>query len=80
MNEKEAALMREHGAYWRGHAQRGVAVVFGPVMDPKGTWGLGIIEADSESEVHALQADDPVIKGQIGAHYETYRLASAIVR
>ena len=80
MNEKEAGLMREHAAYWKCHAERGVAVVFGPVMDPKGPWGLGIVEATSEAEVHALQTDDPVIKGRIGLQYETYPLASAIVR
>ena len=44
MNEQERAVMLEHVAYWKGHANRGVAVVFGPVLDPKGTWGVGIVE------------------------------------
>jgi uncharacterized protein YndB with AHSA1/START domain len=80
MNEREASAMREHAAYWRGLSERGVAVVFGPVLDPKGAWGLGILEAKNEAEVRALQADDPAIKAEIGLSYETHPFARAIVR
>jgi len=80
MNEQERAVMLEHVAYWKGHADRGVAVVFGPVLDPKGTWGVGIVEVGSEAEILALQAGDPAIKGGIGLQYETYPMARAIVR
>jgi uncharacterized protein YndB with AHSA1/START domain len=80
MNERESSAMREHAAYWKKKAEIGTAVIFGPVMDPKGVWGLGIIEARDEAEVRALQADDPAIKAEIGLSYETLPLARAIVR
>jgi uncharacterized protein YndB with AHSA1/START domain len=80
MNEKEASAMREHAGYWRSLSARGVAVMFGPVLDPKGPWGLGIIEASSLDEVQALQADDPAITGNIGLRYETMPFARAVLR
>ena len=80
MNETERAVMREHVEYWKGLADQGKAVLFGPVMDPAGPWGIGIIEARSEAEVHAMQAADQAIKGSIGLNYETLPMARAILR
>ena len=36
-------------------------VVFGPVMDGTGSWGLGVVEADDEDELRAFAADDPAV-------------------
>lgn len=62
MNDEERAIMVAHGAYWRDLMARGHAILFGPVLDPKGVWGLGVVEAANPDEVHALCADDPSIK------------------
>ena len=35
MNEAERALMGEHSAYLQKLAEKGTAVLFGPVADPK---------------------------------------------
>ncbi len=51
-------------------SERGVAIVFGPVADPSGGYGIGVIEAKDEAEMLALQADDPAIKTGIGHRYE----------
>ncbi len=80
MTESERKLMGEHGGYWRTLADRGVAVVFGPVMDPKGAWGLGLLEAKDETEVRALLADDPVTKANAGFRYEINPMAQATLR
>jgi hypothetical protein len=42
MTEAETKLMQEHVMYWKELAGRGIAVVFGPVADPKGhgAWRL----------------------------------------
>ena len=61
MSEEESKIMKEHSAYWREMQDRGIAPVFGPVLDPKGVWGLGIIEIDNESEAYKLTASDPAI-------------------
>ena len=36
MTAEEAGLMAQHGAYLSGLVQDGVAILFGPVDDPKG--------------------------------------------
>jgi len=33
--------------------------VFGPVMDPKAVYGLGIVEVDSEEQLQELMKNDP---------------------
>ena len=80
MNDGERRTMQEHAMYWRGKAEKGSAVIFGPVADPKGPWGLGIVDVADEAELHILLAADPAITSTIGMHYETYPMLRAIVR
>jgi len=79
MTDAERTIMETHAAYWAGYAERGVAVIFGPVADPAGPWGLGIVRATNEAEVASLQANDPAIAAGIGMRYETLPLLRAIV-
>jgi len=62
MTEKERDIMKQHAAYWKDRADRGIAFVYGPVLDPKGAYGLGIIEVDDEDQARTFAADDPAIK------------------
>ena len=80
MSPAEGQLMQLHGAYWRALAEKGVAVLFGPVGDPAGAWGLGILEVDDEDDVRTLTADDPVIKSRLGFKYETFPILRTTVR
>ena len=61
MSEVEAKLMGEHAAYWR-QMDRGHVIVFGPVMDPAGVWGLGVLDTVDEDEARSLVLADPVIE------------------
>ncbi|HMH10966.1 MAG TPA: hypothetical protein VK553_09670 [Candidatus Nitrosopolaris rasttigaisensis] len=36
----------------------GIAIVFGLVLDPKGSWGIGIVEVADEADAHALGTYD----------------------
>jgi hypothetical protein len=36
MTEAERKVMQEHAVYWKGLTDRGIAIVFGLVLDPKG--------------------------------------------
>ena len=45
MSAEERAVMAEHVAYWRTLAAAGQALAFGPVNDPAGPYGIGIIVA-----------------------------------
>jgi uncharacterized protein len=61
MTGAEAAVMADHAAYWTQQLADGRAVVFGPVTDPSGNWGLAVVRADTEADVVALRNDDPAV-------------------
>ena len=78
MTEKERKIMQEHALYWKDLTDKRIAVAFGPVLDPKGVWGLAIVEAANEQDVRALGTNDPVVKA--GLTFEVYAMPGAIVR
>lgn len=59
MSETERKIMQEHILYWKECMGRGIVLIFGPVLDPKGPFGLGIIEVSDEEEVKTLIKNDP---------------------
>ena len=61
MSEEEREIMAQHAAYWRPRIESGQMVIFGPVLDSSGSWGLGVVEADDEDELRAFAAADPVV-------------------
>ncbi|NEK56527.1 hypothetical protein GCU56_01385 [Geodermatophilus sabuli] len=79
MTPEEAAVMQEHGDYWDGLLDRGVAVVFGPVAEPTGTWGLGVLEVDHADEVDRIRAGDPAVRSGV-ATAEVHPMISAYLR
>jgi uncharacterized protein YciI len=78
MTEAERKVMQDHVAYWKGLAGKGVAVVFGPVLDPKGVWGVAVVEASDEAEARALVPNDPVFKARLGP-IEVYPMAPGTI-
>ena len=68
----EAKLMQDHAAYWRGLLSEERVVVFGPVEDPAGTFGIVILRASSETEARGLANNDPVVKANIGFKYDVF--------
>ena len=64
MTDAEAAVMAEHGAYWQRHIDEGRVVVFGPVVDSTGFWGLAVVRADGDDEVTALGQADPAVTSE----------------
>jgi uncharacterized protein YciI len=61
MSDEEREIMGRHAAYWQPMIESDRMVVFGPVLDSSGSWGLGVVEADDEDEVNAFAAGDPVV-------------------
>ena len=76
MTDEERAIMQRHVAYWSDKATQGIAVVFGPVMDPQGVYGMGVYQVHDEAEMRALLQDDPAY-GLL--HYEFFPMARAVV-
>jgi uncharacterized protein len=79
MTDAEAMVMRDHVAYWTDLAELGTAIVFGPVADPKGAWGVVILEVEDEAAVQSLTANDPVIRAAIGATFENLPMPRAVI-
>ena len=80
MTPEERAMMGEHATYWRGHLAAGRAIVFGPVADPAGAWGLGVVRVKNEAEARAFEADDPAIRSGRGFRYEILPMLRAVFR
>lgn len=78
MNADEAAVMQAHSGYWREQLAAGMVVAFGPVADPKGPWGLGIVRAPDEAAVRAFQERDPALQSGLGFTYELMPMLAAV--
>jgi uncharacterized protein len=62
MNAEERALMMQHVAYTQEQFAAGKVLVFGPVMEPAGAFGMAVFEAADEAEVRAIIENDPTIR------------------
>jgi uncharacterized protein len=78
MTGTEQAVMAEHAAYWTRQLDLGFAVGFGPVADPAGSWGVAIVEAESEQQARQLRAHDPAVRAGMTA--QIYPMPGAVVR
>ena len=79
MTDDERAIMARHAAHWQPLVAAGQMVVFGPVLDGTGSWGLGVVEADDEEELRAFAAGDPVVTTGTAA-IEIGRMLAGFVR
>jgi uncharacterized protein YciI len=61
MTDEEREIMGRHAAYWQPFIDSGQMVIFGPVLDTTGSWGLGVVEAEDEDELRAFAAGDPAV-------------------
>ena len=80
MSEDERKMMMAHAAYWAEHMRAGTSLLYGPVADPAGPYGLGVVRVKDEKELEALKANDPAILGEKGLHYEVAPMLRAVVK
>ena len=80
MTPEEAGLMQEHAGYWQKLADRGIALVVGPVLDPAGAWGLAIVDVNDAAAASALTDEDPIARSGSGFRYEIHPIPQAILR
>jgi uncharacterized protein YndB with AHSA1/START domain len=78
MSADERAVMQAHAVYWRGKLDEGSVIAFGPVADPAGGWGVGIVAVSDEAELRRFQNEDPAIQSNIGLSYETLPMLTAV--
>jgi hypothetical protein len=68
VNEQEREVMGAHAAYWKRMMSAGKVAVYGPVMDPRAVFGMGVLCVEDEAELERLLADDPVSKAGLGSY------------
>jgi len=59
MTNEERLVMQQHVNYWKPYVDSGVVLVLGPVLDPKGGFGIAIVGVDNEFQLETLIANDP---------------------
>jgi uncharacterized protein YciI len=64
LDEKEKEVMQHHREYWAELTKQRIAVVYGPVFDPKGVFGIAIIEVDTEHQGLGIVKADPAIASE----------------
>jgi hypothetical protein len=69
MTEEERTIMQKHVAYWAPYIEDGTVIVLGPVMDPKGGYGIAVVNVDSDEQLKNIITRDPANGLN---HYEIY--------
>jgi uncharacterized protein YciI len=80
MTDAERQLMGQHVAYWSGLAANGTAIVFGPVADPQGGYGVAVVEAPDEATMRELSSHDPAMKAGAGFSFAIYAMPQVVLR
>jgi len=77
MTAEEQSAMAGHMEYWQQLLRDGKVVVYGPVADPEGVWGLGVLRAEDRAEVLALGERDPTVTAGI-CTFEAFEIMGGI--
>ena len=59
MTEQERNIMLQHVEYWKPFVENGSVIVLGPVMDPKGGYGVSVVRVDNDEEIKRMIENDP---------------------
>jgi len=65
LTDDEQHMMDLHGTYWEQLRNGGHVVVYGPVADPEGVWGLGVLRCADRAEALALAEADPSVEAGV---------------
>lgn len=79
MTDTEASIMAQHFEYWQTLEEKDLVLVYGPVLDPAGTWGLGIVQGDTPEDPRALGLDDPAVTSGM-CTFEVHPMQDPFVR
>src|SRR5579883_2365729 len=70
MSPEERSTMVEHVGYWTGLMEQGRVLAFGPVNDPAGPYGLGVVLAEDLADAERLRDADPAVRSPHGFRAE----------
>jgi uncharacterized protein len=77
MTPDEQRAMAEHQEYWQQLLRDGRVVVYGPVADPEGVWGMGVLRAADRAEVLAIAERDPSVVAGVNT-FEVFEIMGGV--
>ena len=77
MTPTEQQAMAAHQDYWQQLLGDGRVVVYGPVAEPEGVWGLGVLRAADRAEVLAIGEADPSVVAGVNT-FDVYEILDGI--
>jgi uncharacterized protein YciI len=77
MTAEEQDAMAGHMGYWQQLLAEGKVLVYGPVADPEGVWGMGVLRAADRAEVLMIGERDPSIAAGINT-FEVFEIMGGI--
>jgi uncharacterized protein YciI len=76
MTPDEQRAMAEHMEYWQQLLDAGRVVVYGPVADPEGVWGLGVLRAEDRAQVLTIAERDPSVLAGVNT-FDVFEIMAA---
>lgn len=77
MSPAEASAMGAHVGYWSDKLAQGEVLVFSPVPDPAGDWGLAVVLAPDAETVGRYGQQDPAVVAGV-AEFSVLELPFAV--
>jgi uncharacterized protein YciI len=79
MTDGEKELMQAHAAYWKGFAEKGWAVAYGPVAASTGGFGAGFWALPDDVDPRPLADADPTIQANLGFQCDIHPMPALIL-
>jgi uncharacterized protein YciI len=77
MTPAEQHAMAGHRDYWQQLLHDGQVVVYGPVADPEGVWGMGVLRAVSRAQALDLGHNDPSVVAGVNT-FEVFEIMGGL--
>jgi len=77
MTADEQKAMAEHMTYWQQLMADGKVLVYGPVADPEGVWGMGVLRVADRAEVLEIGERDPSVVAGVNT-FEVFEIMGGL--
>ena len=75
---EEARVMAAHAVYWQDLVRQRQVLVFGPVFDPAGVYGMAVLRAEDDGVARQLAKKDPALVAHLGFSFELHPMPDAV--
>ena len=79
MNDEEKTVMQQHMQYWVLLTENRNAIIYGPVFDPQGVFGMAVVEVNSDDQANEIAESDPAVSSKV-CTYELIPMQVGMIR